>query len=213
MHWLKIYTNLFLLHLGTTQAVYYAAECTWVGASRLCAPWPGGFVLWTKPLGVSHSFSPFLWHRVPLCSRRWWKPPEDQPWPHPWTVRPWRPAPFPFSRNIWTTGKRHCGRRWGPTGPCPGLCALTFCKSASTRPNCVTLPWRGPLALCPSSNVSPSAPLYSPVFLDGWKPQAFDSSGRPLEDPIESEHKQDALRESRTEQSSSSSAHCVPDEV
>lgn len=71
----------------------------------------------------------------------------------------------------------------------------------------------GPNWTLPSSNLSPSAPLYSPVFLDGWKPQAFDSSGRPLEDPIESEHKQDALRESRTEQSSSSSALCVPDEV
>lgn len=59
MHWLKIYTNLFLLHLGTTQAVHYTAGCTWVGASRLCAPWPGGFVLWTKPIGVSHSF-PFF---------------------------------------------------------------------------------------------------------------------------------------------------------
>lgn len=66
MHWLKIQTqhkhntNLFLLHLGTTQAVHYAARCTWVGASCLCAPWPGGFVLWTKPIGVSDSFSPIL---------------------------------------------------------------------------------------------------------------------------------------------------------
>ncbi|XP_022612535.1 epidermal growth factor receptor kinase substrate 8-like protein 1 [Seriola dumerili] len=47
---------------------------------------------------------------------------------------------------------------------------------------------------CSSFNVS--VPPYSPVFLDGWQPPAYDSSGHPLEDPIELQHKQDALRES-----------------
>ncbi|CAN9505709.1 unnamed protein product [Ophioblennius macclurei] len=47
------------------------------------------------------------------------------------------------------------------------------------------------------SDLSASVPPYSPVFLDGWKPPAHDSAGRPFEDPIESQHKQDALMESR----------------
>lgn len=46
------------------------------------------------------------------------------------------------------------------------------------------------------SHLGVSVPPYSPVFLDGWQPQTFDSSGQPVEDPIESQHKQDALRES-----------------
>lgn len=46
-----------------------------------------------------------------------------------------------------------------------------------------------------------SVPPFSPVFLDGWQPQAYDATGRPLKDPIESQHKQDALRERRGAQS------------
>lgn len=44
------------------------------------------------------------------------------------------------------------------------------------------------------SQLSEAVPLYTPSFLDGWLPQAFDSEGQPLEDPIQSQHKQDALR-------------------
>ncbi|XP_037545499.1 epidermal growth factor receptor kinase substrate 8-like protein 1a [Nematolebias whitei] len=47
----------------------------------------------------------------------------------------------------------------------------------------------------PCSGLSKSVPLYSPVFLDGWKPQAFDSTGRQLEDPIQLQHKEDVARE------------------
>ncbi|KAM7386667.1 hypothetical protein PAMA_009333 [Pampus argenteus] len=49
------------------------------------------------------------------------------------------------------------------------------------------------------SQLSVSIPPYSPVFLDGWQPHTFDSTGHPLEDPIESQHKQDAVRESRVQ--------------
>lgn len=49
------------------------------------------------------------------------------------------------------------------------------------------------------SQLSVSVPSYSPVFLDGWQPQAYDSTGK-LEDPIELQHKQDALKESRAAQ-------------
>lgn len=55
----------------------------------------------------------------------------------------------------------------------------------------------GPNWISPCSQLSVSVPPYSPVFLDGWQPQAYDSTGQLCEDPIESQHKQDALRESR----------------
>lgn len=58
----------------------------------------------------------------------------------------------------------------------------------------------GPNWTSPCSHLSVSVPLYSPVFLDGWQPQAYDSAGQPLDDPIELQHKQDAFRESRATQ-------------
>nr|XP_015801353.2 epidermal growth factor receptor kinase substrate 8-like protein 1a isoform X1 [Nothobranchius furzeri] len=42
-----------------------------------------------------------------------------------------------------------------------------------------------------------SAPPYSPVFLNGWKPPACDLSGLVLEDPVQSQLREDAVRESR----------------
>ncbi|XP_029364483.1 epidermal growth factor receptor kinase substrate 8-like protein 1a [Echeneis naucrates] len=55
----------------------------------------------------------------------------------------------------------------------------------------------GPNWTSPYSHLNLSVPPYSPVFLDGWQPQAYDSSGQHLEDPIKLQHKQDALREGR----------------
>ncbi|KAM3598000.1 uncharacterized protein V6R79_012264 [Siganus canaliculatus] len=55
----------------------------------------------------------------------------------------------------------------------------------------------GPSWTSSCSQLSVSVPPYSPVFLDGWQPQGYDSNGQPIEDPIESQHKEDALRESR----------------
>ncbi|XP_059204577.1 epidermal growth factor receptor kinase substrate 8-like protein 1a [Centropristis striata] len=55
----------------------------------------------------------------------------------------------------------------------------------------------GPNWTSPCSHLSVSVPPYSPVFLDGWQPQAYDSTGQLFEDPIESQHKEDAVRESR----------------
>ncbi|KAK5885173.1 hypothetical protein CesoFtcFv8_018908 [Champsocephalus esox] len=55
----------------------------------------------------------------------------------------------------------------------------------------------GPNWTSPCSHLRASVPPYSPVFLDGWQPQAHDSTGQLFEDPIESQHKQDAFSESR----------------
>nr|XP_046271444.1 epidermal growth factor receptor kinase substrate 8-like protein 1a isoform X2 [Scatophagus argus] len=59
----------------------------------------------------------------------------------------------------------------------------------------------GPNWTSPCSHLSASVPPYSLVFLDGWQPQAYDSAGQPLEDPVKLQHKQDALTESRVAQS------------
>ncbi|KAM4531765.1 epidermal growth factor receptor kinase substrate 8-like protein 1a [Odontesthes bonariensis] len=53
----------------------------------------------------------------------------------------------------------------------------------------------------PRSDQSVSDPPYSPMFLDGWQPQAYDSAGQVFEDPIQLQHKQDAVRQSRRKQS------------
>nr|XP_046194852.1 epidermal growth factor receptor kinase substrate 8-like protein 1 [Oncorhynchus gorbuscha] len=44
------------------------------------------------------------------------------------------------------------------------------------------------------SQLVESVPPYSPVFLDGWQPEAVDPEGQLWEDPIKSQHKQDALQ-------------------
>uniref|UniRef100_A0A3Q2VXB6 EPS8 signaling adaptor L1a n=1 Tax=Haplochromis burtoni TaxID=8153 RepID=A0A3Q2VXB6_HAPBU len=53
----------------------------------------------------------------------------------------------------------------------------------------------------PSSHLGVTVPPYTPVFLDGWKPQTHDSTGQPFEDPIELQHKVDAFNETKQKQS------------
>nr|XP_057917376.1 epidermal growth factor receptor kinase substrate 8-like protein 1 isoform X2 [Doryrhamphus excisus] len=45
----------------------------------------------------------------------------------------------------------------------------------------------------------PIAP-YTPVFLDGWQPETFRADGQVWEDPVESQHKHEALRVKQEEQ-------------
>ncbi|XP_051994458.1 epidermal growth factor receptor kinase substrate 8-like protein 1a isoform X2 [Xyrauchen texanus] len=51
----------------------------------------------------------------------------------------------------------------------------------------------GPYWNLPYSQLSDTVPQYTPVFLDGWQPKAVDPYGQPIEDPIESQHKHEAL--------------------
>ncbi|KAB5553762.1 hypothetical protein PHYPO_G00042380 [Pangasianodon hypophthalmus] len=46
-----------------------------------------------------------------------------------------------------------------------------------------------------NSQHAKSASPYTPVFLDGWKPDAFDVNGQAFEDPVESQNKKEALLE------------------
>ncbi|KAI7803200.1 epidermal growth factor receptor kinase substrate 8-like protein 1a isoform X2 [Triplophysa rosa] len=45
----------------------------------------------------------------------------------------------------------------------------------------------------PYSQLSEIVPQYTPVFLDGWHPNTTDAYGQLIEDPIESQHKHEAL--------------------
>ncbi|XP_048065037.1 epidermal growth factor receptor kinase substrate 8-like protein 1a [Megalobrama amblycephala] len=51
----------------------------------------------------------------------------------------------------------------------------------------------GPNWTLPFSQLSETVPPYKPVFLDGWQPMVIDAYGQPIEDPIESQHKHEAL--------------------
>nr|XP_009297556.1 eps8-like1 isoform X1 [Danio rerio]XP_009297557.1 eps8-like1 isoform X1 [Danio rerio]XP_021326188.1 eps8-like1 isoform X1 [Danio rerio] len=51
----------------------------------------------------------------------------------------------------------------------------------------------GPNWTLPYSQLSETVPQYTPVFLDGWQPIAVDANGQPIEDPIEVQHKHEAL--------------------
>ncbi|KAJ8245826.1 hypothetical protein GJAV_G00260710 [Gymnothorax javanicus] len=53
----------------------------------------------------------------------------------------------------------------------------------------------GPNWTHPRSELRETVPPYTPVFLDGWKPEAFDPSGQEWEDPVEAQHRHEAIRE------------------
>uniref|UniRef100_A0A3Q4MG71 EPS8 signaling adaptor L1a n=1 Tax=Neolamprologus brichardi TaxID=32507 RepID=A0A3Q4MG71_NEOBR len=59
----------------------------------------------------------------------------------------------------------------------------------------------------PCSHLGVTVPPYTPVFLDGWKPQTHDSTGQPFEDPIELQHKVDAFNETKQKQSQQEESH------
>lgn len=45
-----------------------------------------------------------------------------------------------------------------------------------------------------SSQLRGPVPPYTPVFLDGWKPEALRPDGQVWEDPVESQHKHEDLQ-------------------
>ncbi|XP_051570786.1 epidermal growth factor receptor kinase substrate 8-like protein 1 [Myxocyprinus asiaticus] len=55
----------------------------------------------------------------------------------------------------------------------------------------------GPNWNLPYSQLSDTVPQYTPVFLDGWQPETLDAYGQPIKDPIESQHKQEALKKAQ----------------
>uniref|UniRef100_A0A3Q4G6Q8 Uncharacterized protein n=1 Tax=Neolamprologus brichardi TaxID=32507 RepID=A0A3Q4G6Q8_NEOBR len=55
--------------------------------------------------------------------------------------------------------------------------------------------WTHPRQLKPESQLRGPVAPYTPVFFDGWKPEALKPDGQVWEDPVESQHKLEALRE------------------
>uniref|UniRef100_A0A8C1PWB6 Epidermal growth factor receptor kinase substrate 8-like protein 1 n=1 Tax=Cyprinus carpio TaxID=7962 RepID=A0A8C1PWB6_CYPCA len=45
----------------------------------------------------------------------------------------------------------------------------------------------------PNPQLGKTVNQYTPVFLDGWQPMTIDAYGQPIEDPVESQHKHEAL--------------------
>ncbi|KAM7370969.1 hypothetical protein PAMP_010476 [Pampus punctatissimus] len=52
----------------------------------------------------------------------------------------------------------------------------------------------------PRSQLREPVAAYTPVFLDGWKPEALRPDGQVWEDPVESQHKHEALRVKQEQQ-------------
>ncbi|XP_039679726.1 epidermal growth factor receptor kinase substrate 8-like protein 1a isoform X2 [Perca fluviatilis] len=92
-------------------------------------------------------------------------------------------------KQLWTSLGPNWISSWSVCCVCVNL-GLRVCYVALTKYSC-------PFS---SSHLSVSGSPYSPVFLDGWQPQAYNSTGQLIEDPITSQHKQDAFRESRQAQ-------------
>ncbi|XP_028263378.1 epidermal growth factor receptor kinase substrate 8-like protein 1 isoform X2 [Parambassis ranga] len=58
----------------------------------------------------------------------------------------------------------------------------------------------GPNWTLPRSQLRGPVAPYTPVFLDGWKPEALRADGQVWEDPVESQHKHEALRVKQEQQ-------------
>ncbi|XP_056144455.1 epidermal growth factor receptor kinase substrate 8-like protein 1a [Lampris incognitus] len=99
----------------------------------------------------------------------------------------------PLGLMVKTTG----GPELGATVVSPGLTsgAASLLHQHLTEEEKELWTSLGPNWTLQRSQLGVSVPPYTPVFLDGWQPRAFDSDGQPLEDPVESQHKQDAASE------------------
>ncbi|XP_046887819.1 epidermal growth factor receptor kinase substrate 8-like protein 1 isoform X1 [Hypomesus transpacificus] len=58
----------------------------------------------------------------------------------------------------------------------------------------------GPNWTLSRSQLRGPVPPYTPAFLDGWKPEANKADGQVWEDPLESQHKQEAMKEKQEKQ-------------
>ncbi|XP_039990669.1 epidermal growth factor receptor kinase substrate 8-like protein 1 isoform X2 [Xiphias gladius] len=58
----------------------------------------------------------------------------------------------------------------------------------------------GPNWTLPRSQLRGPVAPYTPVFLDGWKPETLRADGQVWEDPVESQHKHEALRVKQEQQ-------------
>ncbi|KAJ7985033.1 hypothetical protein DPEC_G00360930 [Dallia pectoralis] len=80
------------------------------------------------------------------------------------------------------------------TNPALTNSAITFLQDNLTEEEKQVWNDLGPHWTLPRSQLRGPVVPYTPVFLDGWKPEASRADGQLWEDPVESEHKQDVLR-------------------
>ncbi|KAL0984298.1 hypothetical protein UPYG_G00139620 [Umbra pygmaea] len=71
----------------------------------------------------------------------------------------------------------------------------------------------GPNWNLPRSQLRGPVAPYAPVFMDGWKPEGSRADGQLYEDPIESEHKTEALRVKQQQPPSQTDGHPVSNKM
>ncbi|KAK5850666.1 hypothetical protein PBY51_001524 [Eleginops maclovinus] len=98
----------------------------------------------------------------------------------------------PLDMMVKTTG----GPALGASVTSPALTSSAVSLLQDTLSNGEKQLWTslGPNWTQPRSQLRGPVAPYTPVFLDGWKPEASRADGQVWEDPVESQHKHEALR-------------------
>ncbi|XP_010892841.2 epidermal growth factor receptor kinase substrate 8-like protein 1 isoform X2 [Esox lucius] len=98
----------------------------------------------------------------------------------------------PLDMLVKTTGGPALGA--SVTSPALTNSAITLLQENLTKEEKQLWTGLGPHWTLPGSQVRGPVAPYTPVFLNGWKPEASRADGQLWEDPVESEHKHEALR-------------------
>ncbi|XP_068610319.1 epidermal growth factor receptor kinase substrate 8-like protein 1 [Brachionichthys hirsutus] len=104
----------------------------------------------------------------------------------------------PLDMMVKTTG----GPAFGATVSSPAMTssAITLLQNNLNEEERQLWTSLGPNWTLPRSQLRGSVAPYTPAFLDGWKPEASRADGQVWEDPVESQHKHEDLREKQEQQ-------------
>ncbi|XP_056152963.1 epidermal growth factor receptor kinase substrate 8-like protein 1 [Lampris incognitus] len=114
----------------------------------------------------------------------------------------------PLDMMVRTTG----GPTLGASVVSPALTdsAVTLLNDSLTEEERQLWTSLGPNWTLPRSQLQGPCPPYTPVFLDGWKPEASRPDGQVWEDPVESQHKHEALRVKQEQKPPTPIVMCPP---
>ncbi|XP_072311666.1 epidermal growth factor receptor kinase substrate 8-like protein 1 [Eucyclogobius newberryi] len=104
----------------------------------------------------------------------------------------------PLDMMVKTTGGPTMGA--SVTSPTMTTSAVTLLQDTLNEEERQLWKSLGPNWTQPRSQLREPVAPYSPVFLDGWKPEASRPDGQVWEDPVESAHKHEALREKQEQE-------------
>ncbi|XP_028989904.1 epidermal growth factor receptor kinase substrate 8-like protein 1 isoform X2 [Betta splendens] len=98
----------------------------------------------------------------------------------------------PLDMMVKTTGGPALGA--SVSGPALTSSAVSLLKETLSEPERQLWASLGPNWTLPRSQLTGPVAPYSPVFLSGWKPEALRADRQVWEDPVESQHKHEALQ-------------------